>query len=223
MSTPEPAPKLRSALYIDGFNLYHALDDYHEPWLKWLNLWALGEALINKRQEMLQAAVWCTAEYYVDTEKRGRHRAYKAALQSAGVTIVLGHFVDEDVQCRKCTGTYRKKTEKEGDVNVAIHLIGDAFQDKYDNFYLLTADSDQAATAAYFKKAFPGKRLILVAPPGRAHSKLTLSFVSGNKSIWKETIEACLFPEVVMVDGKQVVRRPLAYAPPPGPDPATGG
>jgi len=101
-------------------------------------------------------------------------------------------------------------------VNVAIHLIGDAFQDKYDNFYLLTADSDQAATAAYFKRMFPGKRLILVAPPGRAHSKHTLSFVAGNKSIWKQTIEACLFPEIVTKDGKHIVTRPVAYAPPSG-------
>ena len=223
MSTPEPAPKLRSALYIDGFNLYHALDDLREPWLKWLDLWALGEALINKRQEILHAAVWCTAEYYHDTEKRGRHRAYKAALEASGVTFVPGHFVDEDVHCRKCSGTHRKKTEKEGDVNVAIHLIGDAFQDKYDNFYLLSADSDQTATAAYFRTTFGHKRLVLVAPPGRTHSKHTLRYASGHKSIWKETVEACLLPEVVLKDGKAVVRRPLAYAPPGASAPSGGG
>ena len=35
----------RVACYVDGFNLYHAIDDLRKPHLKWVNLWALAESL----------------------------------------------------------------------------------------------------------------------------------------------------------------------------------
>jgi hypothetical protein len=28
----------RVIVHIDGFNLYHAIDDLRKPWLKWLDL-----------------------------------------------------------------------------------------------------------------------------------------------------------------------------------------
>jgi len=33
----------RTIVYIDGFNLYHALDDLRENHLKWVDLWALSQ------------------------------------------------------------------------------------------------------------------------------------------------------------------------------------
>lgn len=38
------ATKLRSAVYIDAFNLYYAIQALRKDHLKWLNLWALSEA-----------------------------------------------------------------------------------------------------------------------------------------------------------------------------------
>ncbi len=111
--------KRRSAFYIDGFNLYHALDDLAQPHLKWLNLWEMAEALINKRQERLVSVHWCSAEHHLHSDKRQRHRAYQKALVSAGVQLLIGHFVSEEVRCKECRETYMKDTEKQGDINVA--------------------------------------------------------------------------------------------------------
>ena len=36
----------RVFVYVDGFNLYHAIDDLNQDHLKWVNLWALSEKLI---------------------------------------------------------------------------------------------------------------------------------------------------------------------------------
>ena len=41
----------RAAFYVDGFNLYHPINDLGKPYLKWLDLWALGEHLIPGRSE----------------------------------------------------------------------------------------------------------------------------------------------------------------------------
>ena len=40
----------RVSVYIDGFNLYHALDDLGESHLKWLDLWALSQTLVRKNE-----------------------------------------------------------------------------------------------------------------------------------------------------------------------------
>ena len=37
----------RVAIYIDGFNLYHSIDELKRPQLKWLNLWALSELIVR--------------------------------------------------------------------------------------------------------------------------------------------------------------------------------
>jgi hypothetical protein len=39
----------RVITYIDGFNLYHAVDDLKDQSLKWLDLWALSASLLRLR------------------------------------------------------------------------------------------------------------------------------------------------------------------------------
>jgi hypothetical protein len=213
--SPENAkPKRKAALYVDGFNLYHALDDLGQNHLKWLNLWALGLALINKREEELSSVKWCTAHYKDEPGKRKRHQAYRDALETKGVEALLGHFVDEQHTCKICDRNYWRMSEKQGDVNVAIHLIGDAFQQKFDHYLLISADSDQVATAKYFNLAFPEKKLTIVAPPGRRHSQHLLSLNVGRKSIFAATLETCLLEAMVPVTGRASILRPTQYDPP---------
>lgn len=38
--------KERVICYIDGFNLYHAIRDLKQPYLKWVNLWTLASVFI---------------------------------------------------------------------------------------------------------------------------------------------------------------------------------
>ena len=41
----------RSAFYIDGLNLYHAIDNLNQPHLKWLCLTTLADTIIPSRDE----------------------------------------------------------------------------------------------------------------------------------------------------------------------------
>lgn len=86
---------LRAALYIDGFNFYHSLDDLGQNHLKWLNMWALGELLIPGQSQKLTKVVCCTAVRGGDPAKAYRHRQYLKALKAAGVTCLEGHFAKE--------------------------------------------------------------------------------------------------------------------------------
>jgi hypothetical protein len=206
----------RSAWYIDGFNLYHSINDLNEPHLKWLDLSRLARLVMPRESEMLAKIVFCTAFYPRDANKRWRHEEYLAALRVSGVVPVMGHYVDEKADCRKCYASWIKPVEKETDINIAITLLNDAWLDVYDKAYLLTADSDQAATARLFRTQFPSKDLITVSPPGRNFSSHILASAHGKLALNKEHLERCLFPPIVFREGQRAGRRPKEYDPPPG-------
>ena len=206
---------IRAAFYIDGFNLYHAIDDLGQPHLKWLNLWALSASLIPQKSEQLVRVVWCTAIRTDDTEKMLRHRALIKALRLSGVTCMIGHFANEPKSCHSCGRNWQAPTEKQGDVNLAIALIDDAHRDMFDHAYLVTADGDQAAAAALFKARFPQRRITNVAPVARSHNKLLLSHCDGSMTLRLEQIERALFSRGV-TDGAETVVRPARYDPPAG-------
>jgi hypothetical protein len=207
---------IRSAFYVDGFNLYHAVADLGEPFLKWLNLWKLAQTLIPSRSEALVKVVFCTAYYPGSQDKRFRHEEYIAALKNCGVSVVMGHYVHEPRNCRSCGHEWRKPTEKETDINLALSLYEDAAENIYDKAYLLTADSDQAATARFFRRAFPEKELTTVSPPGRNFSVHITPLANGGKiALNRDHIEKSLLPPVVLGDGR-AARRPREYEPPAG-------
>lgn len=203
----------RASFYYDGFNLYHAIDELGHRHLKWLDLRALSQKLLLQGHE-LQSVIWCSAAYTVDPSKLIRHRLYRRALESTGVECELGHFIDDFTKCKACGNLHKRKTEKQSDVNLAIRLIRDAYQDRYDTAYLVTADSDQSATARHFRELFPHKKLISITPPGKSHSKDILRFAHGERTIKQSAIEKSLFPQIVLQNGAEVCRRPEAYDPP---------
>ena len=75
---------MRAAFYIDGFNLYHPINDLNQPHLKWLNLWDLGQLLIPPQSETLVRVVFGTAIVTQDYNKIARHQQYMKALEIVG-------------------------------------------------------------------------------------------------------------------------------------------
>lgn len=221
VSISEVSQKRRAALYVDGFNLYHALDELMQPHLKWLNLFALGSRILNRNQETLVKVRYFTAlkpgPKAIDKNKR--HREYITALKWFNVKIHEGHFISDEVDCRKCGHVWDNPREKETDVNIALLLYDDAHEDVFDVAYLLTADSDQGATARMLKKRFPKKRLVSVVPPGMEASKAIMTYADQRYKINTETIEECLLPGVQLDparNGAVAFQRPQEYAPPAG-------
>lgn len=207
----------RAALYVDGFNMYHAIDDLGIQHLKWLNLWRVGEILAGSRGHQLVKVVFCSAYYPGDAGKRARHEAYVKALKLAGVVPVLGHYVHDQMDCRSCGHNWSKPTEKETDINVALTLMIDGARNQFDVAYLVSADSDQAATARCFSQNLPDKKLYSVAPPGRGHSQHILAHTKLKASLDADLLERAVFPGVVpAANGLSAVIRPREYDPPAG-------
>ena len=99
---------------------------------------------------------WFTAlQRRAPDDKKQRHREFITALKHYNVSVHEGHFIYDQVDCRKCDHVWEKPQEKETDVGIALRLFDDAYQDVFDVAYLLTADSDQGATAKMMKLRFP--------------------------------------------------------------------
>jgi uncharacterized LabA/DUF88 family protein len=203
-------------LYIDGFNLYHAVNDLGEPHLKWFDPVKLGTMIIPKQTQTLVKTVYCTAYYPGDQQKKWRHEQYINALAVVGVTTVFGHYIRVPRECESCSDTWQEPNEKETDINLALSIFNDARTDVFDVAYLVTADSDQAATAQFLREHFPKKRLVSVAPPGRNFSTHILANATGKIALTKAHIERCLFPAIVFKEGMSAGRRPREYQPPQG-------
>jgi hypothetical protein len=210
-----PVFRRRAALYVDGFNLYHAIEEMEREYLKWLDLRALARA-IAPRSEVIRKVVWCTAFRSAGRSRVARHQAYYEALKASGVTCMVGHFALYADGCNACGHSWTVATEKQSDVNLALAVLDDAHENRFDVCYLMTTDGDHAATARFLKERFPEKKLVLVAPPGRRQNPTLLEWADAQVMLdFDHLVGALLPPAVSGPDGP--ILRPSSYDPPEGP------
>lgn len=209
---------LRVAAYIDGFNLYHAIDDAGAQHLKWLNLRTLVETYapashfdLGKVYYFSAYATWRPAAYK-------RHRSYIRALEESGVTSILGQFKEKHRGCRSCGSRWKAHEEKETDVNIALHMLDGAYRDEYDRALLISGDSDLAPPIKMILNRFPKKEVRVITPFGRPHSMGVVNSAGGIKTakkMKKVHLEKSLLPaEILDTAGNILVRRPIEYEPP---------
>jgi hypothetical protein len=142
-------------VYIDGFNLYHALLRFGDNKVKWLDLNALSHRLISPKSEKVQSIFYFSAFARWLPAKRARHEIYVKALEARGVTCVLGHFKNKDRKCIPCGATWSAHEEKETDVSIGISLVNDAYKQRYERAYLVTRDSDLMPAVRMIRAEFP--------------------------------------------------------------------
>lgn len=209
----------KAGFYVDGFNLYHAIDGLNRPYLKWLDLRSLGERILSDRGSRAELAriVYCTA-ISRDVDKAARHQQYIKALEYRGVDVLKGHFSYEPAKCRaECRQRWEQPTEKRSDVHLALSLFHDACVTDITEFYLVTTDGDQAATAEFLRRHAPGKKLVTVAPPGREFNNAIRALSDGKHKLTDDLLEACRLPQVVVDNASGVIARaPAGYDPPAG-------
>lgn len=212
---------MRVSAYIDGFNLYHALEDLKKHHLKWLDLRRLCEVYAPKPDHELTTVYYFSAFATWRPDAFSRHQAFVHALEASGVEAILGRFKEKDRICRKCGSAWKDHEEKQTDVSIALHLLRDAYEDKYDRALLVSGDSDLAPAVRMVKQRFPHKEIRVVAPLGRPFS-MDLVTAAGptteaRKMKFIHLERSLLGPEVRDTSGVIVARRPSKYDPPVNP------
>jgi len=83
------------------------------------------------------------------------------------VKIYYGNYQANKSVCRNCGFTAMIPSEKMTDVNIAVELLSDAYENKYDTAILISADSDLIAPINTVHRLFKYKRIIVAFPPAR--------------------------------------------------------
>lgn len=204
----------RAFAYIDGFNLYHGMLDARLHNARWLDLRAMCATLPRPHQRL------CLVRYFTarirDHPKAADDQAvFIDALQArGGVEIEFGHFLTTSVECRKCGFVKRRYEEKRTDVNMAVRLLEDAYEDRFDLAIVVSADSDLVAPIEAVRRRFGDKRVVVAFPPHRRSAQLR-RVADAAYHLSGPVIRSSRLPDPVTAPSGVVLRAPRGWLPEP--------
>jgi uncharacterized LabA/DUF88 family protein len=196
--------KRKVVAFIDGFNLYHSIDDLGTLYnhLKWLNLWKLCETSCTKQEELV-GVKYFTAIQTTSRRKKAKHLVYIRALEYYGVEIIKGRFARTNKRHADSKVVFPVLEEKETDVNIAIQMVKGAIKNDFDTAFLITADSDQVPTIKLVKDI--GKQVRILIPVKRSANELKM-VSDRSEQISIDKLSKCLLPGEINSKGGRIVR-----------------
>lgn len=191
----------RVIVYVDGFNLYYGA--VKGTAFKWLNLRALCQRLMRPSDELL-AIKYYTALISArphDLEAPIRQQMYLRALKTIpNLSVHYGHFLSHPVRmplaASVASGNIEyvevlKTEEKGSDVNLASHLLRDAYTDRFSLAVVVSNDSDLAEPIRIVRQEL-GMR-VGVWNPQRNPSRVLQRHADFFKKIRGQTLCECQF------------------------------
>lgn len=199
----------RVIAYIDGFNLYFGIRS--KGWRKyyWLDLMELARSLLKPGQQ-LQTVHYFTSRIRTNGQNSGDMRRQNTYLEALATLSELhqhfGHYLEKPRKCRSCGAQWMDYEEKMTDVNIAVRLLADAYEDHYDTALIISADSDLTTPVSQVRERFPQKRIVIAQPPGRHSVQLTRA-ANGYINIGEDKLRKSQLPtSVYRIDGFQLQR-----------------
>ena len=226
---------MRTTIYIDGFNLYYRMLKAR-PEYKWLNPLKLAQAVLQPKHVITRVNYY-TARISArpqDPAGPARQAIYLSALNSVPqMAIHEGNFLTSEPWMSLATPPDARpagyvwntpvpgvvkviKTEEKGsDVNLATHLVRDAFLNTFDVAVLLTNDSDLVEPIKVVRKE-TGKDVGLLVPVKYPNASLTAA-ASFVLHLRPGHLAQAQFPQVLALPDGKVVQRPPSWIAPPSP------
>lgn len=186
----------RVITYIDGFNLYFGLRSKKWQRYYWLNLSLLAKNLLKPYQTYVSAKYF-TSRIVQPLGKHQRQLVYLEALETLpDLSIFFGKYQHNPHTCPSCGYVETIPSEKMTDVNIAVELLADAYQDRFDTALLISADSDLSAPIEKVRQLFPKKKVVSAFPPDRS-SKELMRVSSAYFTIGRTVLAGSQFDEQV--------------------------
>ena len=192
----------RVSVYVDGFNLYYrALKGTK---YKWLNIEALCQSILHKTPNITAINYYTARVKQLDpsyTDQADQAEYIRALSTLPNLKIHYGNFqvtekvmrlasplwmrpeFDPAVNINACTvlpevARVIKTEEKGSDVNLGVHLVRDAFTNKFDIAVVITNDTDLTEPLRIVLQE-SGKKLVLLSPVSNPAGSLT-KILTGN-------------------------------------------
>lgn len=211
LTIPGMPTRKRVITYIDGFNLYFGLKS--KGWRRyfWLNLLALSQQLVRPENDL------CGVKYFTSrisrpAAKQARQSAYIDAIGTLDKTaIFFGQYQPDPRACLNCNTVFRLESEKMTDVNIAVEMLTDAFDDAFDIALLVSGDSDLCAPVTRIHEKFPSKEVVVAFPPGRVSKELQ-GICRANFVIGRARFASSQFPDRIEMPNGHILSRPPKWA-----------
>lgn len=149
-----------------------------------------------------------------DPRQSSRQMIYLRALGTLqNFDIIYGHFLSHEVWMYRADGKGKikviKTEEKKSDVNIATHLLYDAFKDKYDLAVLISNDSDLSEPLRIITREM-GKKVGILNPQKHIMSKELSKYALFAKQIRKSALAVSQFPDE-LVDKHGTIHKPFDW------------
>ena len=207
---------MRTTIYVDGFNLYYGCLKNTD--FKWLNLQVLFSNILARHHSIDRICYFTAVLRKSEHDPRAhlRQKAYLAALQTLpNLEIHYGKFLRHQVRMPNANPPPKiveviKMEEKGSDVNLSVHLLNDAWKDRYDCAVLVTNDSDMAEAMRLVKKRIYNKKLGLITPKGRPTAGLK-RYADFAKTIGDGDLAVAQFPNRIKRPAVSDIYKPQSW------------
>jgi len=218
---------MRTIIYVDGFNLYFRLLE-KRPSLKWLNVKVLAEKLLKTSNRVIGVKYYTArVSGRIDPKAPARQQIYLDAIHTVPeISVHMGMFLSSE----KFAGLVQppefrprvtlpqpwpdvvkiiKIEEKGSDVNLACHLLLDAFQDNFDVACVLSNDSDLVEPIRIVTQVI-GKPVGLLSPVPNPNPELShvSSFI---RRISVSDLAASQFPDPLSRADGSILIKPTSW------------
>lgn len=190
-------------VYVDAFNLYYGAlkgTDY-----KWLDLYQMATKMLTHEHRIVGIKYFTAlvTPRPNDPGQLTRQKMYLRALRTINANVVYGRYLSHVVKAYRAhcnPGESRMveviKTEEKGsDVNIASHMLLDAFNDRYDCAVLISGDSDITTPVKMVRNDF--KKSVGVLNPQRRECKTLKESAVFYKHIRPNLLAASQFPTIL--------------------------
>ena len=196
---------MRTIIYIDGFNFYYRAVK-NTPY-KWLDFKSLFQKLLSPNHQIIHIKYFTAlVSGKQNPRKPIKQQTFLRALKSfiPEIKIFYGHFLTHEVFAPLAepidnirTVKIIKTEEKGSDVNIAVHILNDAWLNNYDCAIVVSNDSDLAESMKLVKEHHPNKILGLIMP-GKGHpSKELMKHADFVKRIRTGILELSQLPNPI--------------------------
>ena len=207
---------MKTYIYVDGFNLYYG--SIKDTPYKWLDINKLCQLLLPKHE-----ITWI--KYFTarvtgrppDLDQPNRQQTFLRALRTLpNLEIIYGHFLTKQMYMPLATPEpggpkYAKvlKTEEKGsDVNLATHLVRDAFRGEFDTAVLVTNDSDLLEPVKIVRHELG--HVVGILNPHKRASRVLAKEASFSKQIRRGVLKKSQF-SAQLRDAHGVITKPSAW------------
>jgi uncharacterized LabA/DUF88 family protein len=219
------------SVFIDGYNLYHAVDNLKKPHLKWVNLLTLSQTFARSDHgfEIIRIKFFTAPPIHKHESIQKRYANYIKVLKHLGIEVIEGKFKGKTLTFKDDHGNFLEKQtheEKESDVNIALAILEDAFEKTSDKILVFTNDSDIAPAIRLAKTKNKNLKINVITPPLKEGQRANYDLIDAcgdvnkdkrgqvffkTRMISENHLENNMLPKVVVIDEETKITMPTKY------------